>query len=70
MNQSNWARVYSTPEDYKAEIIKSILEDEGIHCVVVDKKDTAYGGTFGEIEVYVQRESVIKAKHLIEKTAL
>jgi Zn-dependent membrane protease YugP len=70
MNQSNWARVYSTSELYKAEIIRNILDEEGIQCVIVDKKDTAYGGTFGEVEIYVQRENVIRSKHVIEKKEL
>ncbi|MCP4124271.1 MAG: DUF2007 domain-containing protein [Bacteroidetes bacterium] len=70
MNQSNWARVYTTQAPYKAEITKDVLEDEGIQSVVVDKQDTAYGGVFGEIELYVRREDVIKAKHIIDKKEL
>lgn len=70
MNRTNWARVYSTTELYKAEILKSVLEDEGIQSVLVDKKDTVYGGSFGEIEIYVQRENVIRAKRAIEKKQL
>jgi len=70
MNQSNWARVYTTQAPYKAEITKDVLEDEGIQSVVVDKQDTAYGGVFGEVELYVRREDVIKAKHIIDKKEL
>jgi len=70
MNQSNWAKVYSTQAPYKAEITKDVLEDEGITSVVVDKQDTAYGGVFGEVELYVRREDVIKAKHIINKKEL
>lgn len=70
MNQSNWARVYTTEAVHKAGITRDILEEEGIRCVVVDKKDTAYAGVFGEIEIYVQRDNVIRAKHLIDKKAL
>ena len=70
MNQSNWARIYSTQAPHKAEIAKDVLEQEGIKCVVVDKQDTAYGGVFGEIEIYVQREDVIQAKHILGKREL
>ena len=70
MNQSNWAKVYSTQAPYKAEITKDVLENEGVQSVVVDKQDTAYGGVFGEVELYVRREDVIKAKHIIAKKEL
>lgn len=69
MNRDNWAKIQSTKERYKAEIIKDVLEQEAIQCVIVDKKDSAYG-VFGELELYVQRENVIKAKHILTKKEL
>jgi hypothetical protein len=35
----------------------------------MDKKDSAYGA-FGELELYVQRENVLKAKHILNSKEL
>ena len=66
MQKDNWAKIYSTTVHYKAEIAKDVLEQADIKSVIVDKKDSAYG-VFGEIELYVQRENVVKAKHILNK---
>lgn len=70
MDSKNWARIYLTNQPYKAEIVKSVLQDEGIRCVLIDKIDHAHGGAFGEVELYVQRGDIIPAKHLIDKKEL
>jgi hypothetical protein len=66
MADKDWQIVYSTTQSYQAYIIKDILKDHEIEAVVVDKQDSFYV-TLGEIEVYVEPENVIKAKHLIKK---
>jgi len=68
MEQQNWAKIHTTNVEYKAEIAKDLLENEGITCVIMDKKDSAYGA-FGELELYVQRENVLKAKHILTNKA-
>ena len=70
MDPKNWARIYFTNQPYKAEIVKSVLEDDGIRAILIDKIDHAHGGAFGEVEVYVQRDNVIPAKHIIDKKEL
>lgn len=70
MSDSNWARVYTTTAPHKAEIAKEVLAQEGIKSVAIDKQDSAYGGVFGEIELYVLREDVIRARHLLTKKQL
>lgn len=69
MKDSNWAMIFTTKAAYRAEIAKDVLEDAGITCVLINKQDTAYGGVFGSVEVYVQRENVLRAKHLMENKA-
>ena len=54
-----------TTHEYKAEIAKEILEDEGISVVVVNQKDTAYK-VFGEIHIYVQDENAEQADKLLK----
>ena len=61
-----WEVIISTTLLYKAEIIKGLLEDEGIPCVIVNKQDSSYLA-FGEIELFVPREDVLKAKQIMER---
>ncbi|MFA5575013.1 MAG: hypothetical protein WC994_08165 [Brumimicrobium sp.] len=47
--------------------MKLKLEEEGIQVYVINKMDSAYNN-FGEIELYVSHEDVVKAKYIIEKS--
>ena len=66
--KDNWERVYSSTFEHKVGIVKAVLADNGIEAVVVNKKDSFY--LFGEIELHVQAENVIKAIKIIEKEEL
>lgn len=59
----NWEVVFSTNQLYEAEIVKDIMADNDIECVIMNKQDSNY--RFGEIEVCVPTESVFKAKQLV-----
>jgi hypothetical protein len=61
--ENNWVIVHTVAQEYQAEIIKSILADNNIDCVIVNKKDSAY--LFGEIEIYVDVEDAFIAKQSI-----
>lgn len=60
----DWAKIYSTMHRQKAEIVKGVLENEGIPAVVMDKLDSSYQA-FGELEVYVNPENLEEAEKLI-----
>lgn len=60
---NNWIKIYSTTDIYKAEIYKGILEENDIKVILLNKQDSAY--LFGEIEIYVLADNVIKAKRII-----
>lgn len=57
--------VYTTNKGFEAEILKQVLADEGITAFSINKMDSNY--LFGEIEIYVLPDDVIKAKLVIEK---
>lgn len=59
----NWINIYSTDQAYLAEIAKERLFENGIHSVVVNKKDSTY--LFGSIEVHVKQEHALRAKHIL-----
>ena len=58
-------QIYSVGKAYLAELIKQMLTDHNIPAFLVNKQDSAY--KFGEIEVYVDRDDVIRAKMLIRE---
>ncbi len=66
--EENWRKVYSSPFEHKLEIAQAVLEDEGIRSVIINKKDSFY--LFGELELYVHADQVIKAKQIIKKESL
>jgi hypothetical protein len=57
--------VYTTNKLLEAELLKNYLADNGIASFSIDKRDSSY--LFGDIEIYVNRDEVIRAKLLIEK---
>lgn len=48
----NWFKLLSTTEAYKAEIIKSLLEENNISVILLNKQDSSYV-FLGDIEIYV-----------------
>lgn len=61
----NWSLAYKTTLEYRAQMIKDLLEDNDIKVAIINKKDSAYV-LLGEIEIYVSHEKLIIAKHLIK----
>ena len=57
--------IYGTGKAYIAELLKQALADHDIQSYIVNKQDSAY--KFGEIELYVNRDDVIRAKKLIQE---
>ncbi len=64
--QSDWVKIYSVDTPYKAELAIGLLAEHGIEAVTFNKKDSVY--LFGDVEVYVHRDSVAIAKHILETT--
>ena len=63
--EKNWVSVFTTNSEYIAEIAKGILNENEIDAVVLNKKDSSY--TFGEIELFVNRDNSIRAKYLLKE---
>ncbi len=59
----NWIKIYSTGVNYKAELLKGLLIENEIEAIIINKKDSIY--LFGELELYVHIDDVIKAKHIL-----
>ncbi len=63
--EESWVKIYSSDKPYQAELARQVLEENGIQAVVINKKDSSYL-MFGETELYVSQDDVIKAKQLIK----
>lgn len=60
---NNWKRIYHTKQAYRAEIVKAVLEDNGMQPVLINKKDSNYH--FGYYEIYVAPDFVLPAIKII-----
>jgi len=67
--ESRWVKIYGATMLHTVELVRQILEKEGLNAIVVNKQDSFYP-SIGEIEIFVKSEFVIAAKKIIEDTAL
>ncbi len=68
----NWEIIYKTNNPNDSEIAKSVLEDNGISVVSVNKMDSVNielaNAAF--IELHVRPDDLVKARYIITKYAL
>ena len=62
--EKDWVIIYSSSLEADVVIKKQLLENNNIQAVIINKQDSVYKA-FGEIELYVLRDKVLKAKQLI-----
>lgn len=60
--------VYSTADPVKMEICKSVLEEENIRAVIINKKDSSY--LFGESELYVNTDDALAAVQILRNAQI
>ena len=60
----DWIKVYSETFEPKVEMLRIQLQNAGIDTLALNQKDSAHVH-IGEVELFVKRDNVIKAKHLI-----
>ena len=61
----SWIKVFEDKNQIRAEIVKGVLEENGISALVMKKKETVYQ-VFGTYEVLVPNENVLDAMKLIQ----
>jgi len=64
--ETNWVKIKGYDKVYLAEIAKEVLFDNGIDAVIMNKQDGSYM-TFGEVEVYVNKDNEAKAKDCLKE---
>lgn len=65
--EKDWSPVFKTDNVYQVEIIKGMLEENGIESVIINKRDSAYT-SFGTASLYVHNDNIVRAKQLIEES--
>lgn len=66
----DWIVIYQTSTDVDVQMVKNYLEDKGIECQILSKRDSAYNLNVGEmalIYLYVPKVKEQKARDLIEE---
>ena len=61
----NWNVIYTTAQLYEAELVREIMADNDIECVIMNKIDSIYG--FGDIEIQTAAEMGATTYHKIAK---
>ncbi len=61
--QNGWQKVYTTEQEYQAEIVKSVLS-ESMNAVILNKKDSSY--KLGYYEIHVRKDDAMRALQIIE----
>jgi hypothetical protein len=64
--KESWVVAFSTNQMYMAELFKTVLQDNEIESVIINKMDSAYH-SFGDIEVHVRQDQILKAKMLAKE---
>lgn len=63
--EANLVHIFSSGQPYKVEMARQMLTNHNIQSFLVNKQDSAY--KFGVVELYVNRDDVIRAKKLIQE---
>ena len=63
----NWTVIFSSGNLQKAELVKGLLAHNEIQSVIVNHQDSFY--KFGDIQVYVNRDDVVKAKFILKENS-
>lgn len=58
-------KIYYSDSHLKVVTARNMLEEAGINTFVINKKDTAYAGVFGDIELHVSKEDAEKAREIL-----
>lgn len=61
----DWQAVFKDDREYRADIVKAVLDDQGMAPVKINKKVSAYG--FGNFEIFVAPDYVLRAIKIIKE---
>jgi hypothetical protein len=62
--ENEWVVIAGFTDDVRSQVAVERLMSNGIDTVAVDKRDRIY--RIGEIEIFVHRDNVLRAKEIIK----
>ena len=62
--EKNWTKIFSSNNPNETEIIKQVLEENGIISIKMNQQDSSYN-MFGTIDLYVKDKDLEDAKKII-----
>ncbi len=62
---NDWQSVYKDSKEHRVDIVKAVLEGEGLSPVKINKTVSAHG--FGNFEIFVDPDSVLRAIRIIKE---
>jgi hypothetical protein len=68
MTQQEWSLLKASSQLYELQLIKGMLEEHGIHAVILNQQDSSYQ-SFGEIKLMVPSEQLKQAEEIIKLQA-
>ena len=68
MNDMKFTQLVEVLGRWKAEIIESLLKNEGIDVVLVQDSisNSTYGNPFAPVQIFVPKEQIQRARELLE----
>lgn len=62
--EKGWVLILSSTS-LQVDLMCALLREQGVNAVVINKQDSSY--MFGESELYVQQDEVIRAKTILNE---
>lgn len=64
--EKDWVKIYYANQSFRAEIIKGMLEENGINVVLLNRQDSSYLSALpGMAELYVHISQAQEARQLL-----
>lgn len=64
--EKDWVCVFSTEQNYTAEIAREVLENDEIDCVVMNDHDSTFP-SIGQVEIWVHKDNELTALELLKE---
>lgn len=64
--EKDWVKIYYTNQLFRAEIVKGMLEENGINVVLINRQDSSYLVSLpGMVELFVHNSQESDARQLL-----
>ncbi len=63
--EKDWKLIYQADEEYKGMVVKQLLENHGLHPVLMDHKDDEF--RIGQVEIFISPLEEAAAKAIIKE---